>query len=69
MNDEILKLIKVLGGCVKFDTPVRCKMSPHQHPEKLTEITLDTDLDQFSHNMKLTIIQRLKTIIYESSKN
>lgn len=69
----ILDLLDQLGGEVLIEDKIRCKTSPHQPSEVFTGLmTKETDFSKYSNQMKQTIIQRLKLLIYlknESSKN
>ncbi len=66
----IKELLQELGGSVFIEDKIRCKVSPHKPSEVVTgKIDLETDFSVYSKEMQQTIIQRLKLLIYESSKN
>ncbi len=71
MKDEIIRLIDEITntGVVDFKSMLICKMSPHSHPVILTRVTKEDEFSSYSTPVINTIMQRLKLILHENSKN
>lgn len=61
---EFIRMMKILGGNVIFDKPIRFRLTPHSPTKKIYSLSITEDFNDFG-DVKDTILQVLRGLTHK----